>query len=61
MIIVDVWGGRDSQDHVARFVRDEDDALEIARGELRAGYLVNLRWDAAFGPANDFDNRRAVN
>lgn len=61
MIIVDIWGGKNSMTHVARFMREEDDALEIARRELRAGYLVNLRYDAAFGPANDFDDRKAVN
>lgn len=61
MIIVDVWGGERSLDHVARFIRDEDDAMEIARRELRAGYLVNLRYDAAFGPQSDFDDRKAVN
>lgn len=57
MIVVDVWGGEGSQDHVARFMRDENGALEIARRELRAGYLINLRYDAGFGPENDFDDR----
>lgn len=58
MIIVDVWGGERSMDHVARFMRPEDEALEIARRELRAGYLVNLRYEAAFGPEEDFDDRK---
>ena len=57
-IIVDVWGGEDSQDHVARFHRQTDDALEVARRELAAGYLVNLRATAAFGFSADFDNRK---
>lgn len=61
MVIVDVWGGEGSQDHVARFMRGMNDALEIAQRELMAGYLVNLRWDADFGPENDFDERTSVN
>jgi hypothetical protein len=57
-VVIDVWGGDSSQDHVARFVRPIDAALEIAARELAAGYLVNLRSDIAWGPDKDFDSRR---
>lgn len=57
-IILDVWGGELSQDHVARFVRPIEDAWEIAKGELTAGNLVNLRQDAAWGNYGDFDTRQ---
>jgi hypothetical protein len=57
MIVVDVWGGELSQDHLARFMREEDAALEIARRELRAGFLVNLRLETGFGPEEEFDDR----
>lgn len=56
-IIMDIWGGEDSQDHVARFIREVDDALELSKSELQQGYLVNLRADAAWGDYQDFDNR----
>jgi hypothetical protein len=58
-IIVDIWGGVNSQDWVARFVRDEADAVELAMQELRNGFLVNLRSDADFGSYEEFDNRTA--
>jgi hypothetical protein len=58
MIVVDVWGGKNSMEHVARFMRGEAEALELARRELRAGFLVNLRFEVAFGPEQDFDSRR---
>lgn len=60
-VIVDIWGGDCSRDHVARFVRPIDEAIEIARVELLRGYLVNLRADAEFGPDGDFDDRRRAN
>lgn len=60
-VIVDVWGGDRSQDHVARFVRPIEKAIEIARAELLRGYLVNLRADAEFGPDGDFDSRGRAN
>lgn len=57
-VVVDVWGGPDSCDHVARFYRSLDDAIEIARRELAAGFLVNLRCEAAWGPEGEFDDRQ---
>jgi hypothetical protein len=57
-IIVDVWGGRGSQDHIARSILPMKDALQFAEQELLAGYLVNLRWDATFGPQHNFDLRQ---
>ncbi len=57
-IIVDIWGGDDSQEFLSRKLREIDDALEIARRELMAGFLVNLRMSApseVFQP--DFDDR----
>ncbi|MDF1599679.1 hypothetical protein PZ895_07805 [Mesorhizobium sp. YIM 152430] len=60
LVVCDVWGGENSQDWVARFIRSVDVALEVARQELAAGYLVNLRAEAVFGPNSEFDNRSAV-
>lgn len=57
MIVVDIWGGKNSMDHVARFYRGVEDAVTIARRELAAGFLVNLRAEASFGPDGDFDSR----
>lgn len=57
MIILDVWGGPSSMDHVARFVLPMEDALSKAAEELEAGFLVNLRKDASFGPNQSFDRR----
>lgn len=56
-VILDVWGGERSQDHLARFVRSIDEALEISRREVEAGFLVNLRAEVAWGPDNEFDSR----
>lgn len=57
-IIMDVWGGERSMDHVARYIRSFDNAIDLARQELRAGFLVNLREDAAWGDYAEFDNRK---
>lgn len=57
MVVMDIWGGEGSMDHVARFIRNFDDAVEMARAELRAGFLVNLREDVAWGEYKDFDER----
>ncbi len=57
MIVVDIWGGEDSGDHLARFLRPVDEALTIARTELAKGYLVNLRDEVAWGEFKEFDNR----
>ncbi len=59
-IVVDIWGGHHSQEHLARFMREPDDALEIARQELRNGFLVNLRQEIGWGDVADFDNRISV-
>lgn len=59
LVVVDVWGGVNSQDHVARKVRQIDDALDLARRELAAGFLVNLRVGGpGVGFEPDFDLRR---
>ncbi|TPL30200.1 hypothetical protein [Mesorhizobium sp. B2-4-7] len=56
-VVVDIWGGEGSCDHLARFIRSTDEALHIARHELAKGYLINLRADAEWGPDHDFDLR----
>ena len=58
MIVVDVWGGEDSGEHLARFLRPMEEALNIARRELAKGYLVNLRSEVAWGEMAEFDDRR---
>lgn len=57
MIIVDIWGGFHSMDHVARFFRRSEEALQIARLELTKGFLVNLRLDTDIEPQKDWDTR----
>lgn len=58
-IVMDVWGGEGSVDHVARYVRHFDDAIEISRDELRRGFLINMRSDAAWGDYEEFDSRKS--
>lgn len=57
IIVLDVWGGEQSQLHLARKVLPIEQALERARIELAAGYLVNLRREVAWGSFQDFDLR----
>lgn len=57
MIVVDIWGGENSSNHLARFLRSIEDALAIARTELAKGYLVNLRDEMAWGEWKEFDDR----
>lgn len=57
MIVVDIWGGYHSAEHLARFIRPLDIALKIAEDELKGGYLVNLRADLAWGEYTDWDDR----
>lgn len=59
IVIVDVWGGENSMDHVARFIMPVEQALIAARHELAAGFLVNLRsaCSASFGVSENFDSR----
>ena len=57
MIVVDIWGGHNSQDHLARFIRPIEEALNIARIELMKGFLVNLRYEVAWGKEQEFDSR----
>jgi hypothetical protein len=59
MIILDVWGGVKSMDHIARCVLDIKEALALAEHEIESGFLINLRKDAKFGPQHNFDNRIA--
>ena len=61
-IVVDVWGGDRSQDHVARLFRPWSTSLmTMVKAELDKGFLVNLRAEASWGrtgPDGEFDNRR---
>lgn len=57
-IVLDIWGGHHSMDHIARYMLPVDEALQMAKLELSAGYLVNLRKEVAWGPEHNFDNRK---
>lgn len=57
MVVLDVWGGDYSTEHLARFVLELENALEVAKLEVMQGYLVNLRHDMSFGPQHSFDSR----
>jgi len=58
MIVVDIWGGENNMDHLARFLRPVEEALQLARIELAKGFLVNLREEVAWGKDQEFDSRR---
>ncbi len=60
MIVVDVWGGEGSQNHLARFLLPINEALIMTRNELKMGNLVNLRKEIAWGSYKNFDNRLTV-
>ena len=57
MVVVDIWGGKLSQDHVARYLLDTEAAMTLAKHELHQGYLVNLRQEAKWGQEYNFDTR----
>lgn len=57
MIVCDVWGGFMCGEHLARYILPIEEALVWAKQELEAGFLVNLRMDAEFGPQENFDLR----
>ncbi len=60
MYIVDIWGGENSQDHVAGFVRSLKDSLKIIEVELLKGFLVNvveISEENIRKNSDDFDNR----
>lgn len=56
-VVLDIWGGECSCDHVARFIRPADEALRMAATDLAKGYLVNLRATLAWGGVKEFDER----
>ena len=61
MIILDVWGGEFSQDHVARYVSPVEEAMSLAKHELNAGFLVNMRNEVSWGGVVPFDERLGNN
>lgn len=59
-VVIDVWGGDNSMDHLARFLRMWDaEAQALVTRELSAGFLVNVRREIAWGDYKDFDDRQA--
>ena len=56
-IVLDVWGGESSMDHIARYLPPIDECWELARKELEQGYLINLRLEIAWGDMTPFDDR----
>jgi hypothetical protein len=62
-IVVDIWGGKNSGDHVARFLLPMEEALVVTQVELTKGYLINLRLetDLAWGDDLNFDKRLKLN
>lgn len=55
---MDIWGGKLSENHVARYILSIDEALSKSKSELIAGYLINLRCDLAWGDYSQFDDRK---
>lgn len=59
-IVLDVWGGDQSMDHVARYLPSLNDCWPLAEREIEAGYLVNLRAEVAWGNITPFDSREQI-
>ena len=56
-IVLDIWGGEQSMEHIARYFPTIDEAFEMARAELASGYLINMRAEVAWGTVETFDDR----
>lgn len=56
-IILDVWGGEQSMTHIARYLPTLEEAMALGVAELRQGYLINMRLEAAWGKIETFDSR----
>lgn len=59
-IVLDIWGGEQHCEHLARYILPVEDALTVARRELEAGFLINLRREVAWGGYLPFDWRFAT-
>jgi len=59
-ICVDIWGGHHHMTHLARYMIPVDEALTLAKNELKEGFLVNLRKDIGWGKEENFDNRMKI-
>lgn len=59
-IVLDVWGGECSMEHVARFLPTIADCWPLAERELRAGFLINMRSEIAWGAMTPFDDREDI-
>jgi hypothetical protein len=58
IVSVDIWGGPEGRfNHVARYVLNIDEALQLARRELVDGYFVNMQGRPHWGPESNFDSR----
>ena len=58
IVSVDIWGGHEGRfNHVARYVLNIDEALQLARRELVDGYFVNMQGKPHWGPESNFDSR----
>jgi hypothetical protein len=58
IVSVDIWGGPEGRfNHVARYVLNIDEALQLARRELADGYFVNMQGKPHWGPESNFDSR----
>jgi hypothetical protein len=58
IVSADIWGGPEGRfNHVARYVLNIDEALQLARRELVDGYFVNMQGKPHWGPESNFDSR----
>jgi hypothetical protein len=58
IISVDIGGGPGGAfNHFARYVLNIHEAIQLARGELVDGYLVNMQSNPHWEPENNFDSR----
>lgn len=60
-VVIDIWGGDCHCDHLARFIRPLEEAMQIARNNLFKDYLVNLRTEISWGQKEEFDIRSRPN
>lgn len=59
MAVLDVWSGEMHMDHVARYIVEIEGCHEQVVSEVKAGFLVNLRGEVAWGEEQCFDDRVA--
>jgi len=56
-IVVDVWGGEQNAEHVARYVTTPEQALLLAYMEVKSGFIISMAASIADERLASFDKR----